>query len=91
MMNFELEFTTEDPVLTPIDSYLIDIIDQSEFDGFSLSFKIFGPERRKSLTLKSLTNLTKRKMSLSELTKRKMSLSKTWRRTSDPQGISSEP
>ena len=84
MMNFELEFTTEDPVLTPIDSYLIDIIDQSEFDGFSLSFKIFGPERRKSLTLKALTNLKKRKLSVSMTA---MSLSKrlSWRRTSDPQ------
>ena len=84
-MNFDLEFTTEDPVLTPIDSDLIDIIDQSEFDGFSFYNEFFGPVRRKSLTIKSL-----RKMSLSVSV---MSLSKmiTWRRTSDPQGISSEP
>ena len=90
MMNFDQLFTTEDPVLTLIDSDLIAIIDQSDFDGFSFYNEIFGPERRKSLTLKSLTNLTKRKMSLSVSV---MSLSKmmTWRRTSDPQGISSEP
>ena len=85
MMNFDLEFTTEDPVLTPIDSDLIDIIDQSEFDGFSYYNKIFEPERRKSLTLKALTNLKKRKLSVSMTA---MSLSKrlSWRRTSDPQG-----
>ena len=83
-MNFDLEFTTEDPVLTPIDSDLIDIIDQSEFDGFSYYNNIFEPERRKSLTLKALTNLKKRKLSVSMTA---MSLSKrlSWRRTSDPQ------
>jgi hypothetical protein len=83
VMNFDLEFTTEDPVLTPIDSE-IDIIDQSEFDGFSFYNKIFEPERRKSLTLKTLTNLKKRKLSVSMTA---MSLSKrlSWRRTSDPQ------
>ena len=83
-MYFDLEFTTEDPVLTPIDSDLIDIIDQSEFDGFSFYNNIFEPERRKSLTLKTLTNLKKRKLSVSMTA---MSLSKrlSWRRTSDPQ------
>ena len=34
-INFDPEFTEEDPVMTPINSELVDNIDQSEFKGFS--------------------------------------------------------
>ena len=34
-INFDPEFTEEDPVMTPINSELVDNIDQSEFNGFS--------------------------------------------------------
>ncbi|XP_055541344.1 protein kinase C isoform X3 [Wyeomyia smithii] len=45
-LNFDTEFTKEDPVLTPVPKDIIRCINQEEFSGFSFVNAEFGPERR---------------------------------------------
>ncbi|XP_053697413.1 protein kinase C [Sabethes cyaneus] len=45
-LNFDTEFTKEDPVLTPVPKDIIRCINQEEFAGFSFVNAEFGPERR---------------------------------------------
>ncbi|XP_058823229.1 protein kinase C-like isoform X2 [Topomyia yanbarensis] len=45
-LNFDTEFTKEDPVLTPVPKDIIRCINQEEFAGFSFVNSEFGPERR---------------------------------------------
>jgi novel protein kinase C epsilon type len=45
-VNFDTEFTREEPVLTPVPADIIRCINQDEFAGFSFVNKEFGPERR---------------------------------------------
>ncbi|XP_072742987.1 calcium-independent protein kinase C isoform X4 [Anoplolepis gracilipes] len=44
-MNFDTEFTKEDPVLTPEDAEEVSYINQEEFRGFSMVNKDFNPAR----------------------------------------------
>ncbi|XP_067206028.1 protein kinase C isoform X3 [Linepithema humile] len=44
-MNFDTEFTKEDPVLTPEDTDEVSYINQEEFRGFSMVNKDFNPAR----------------------------------------------
>lgn len=44
-MNFDTEFTKEDPVLTPEDTEEVSYINQEEFRGFSMVNKDFNPAR----------------------------------------------
>lgn len=44
-MNFDTEFTKEDPVLTPEDPDEVSYINQEEFQGFSFVNKDFNPAR----------------------------------------------
>lgn len=44
-MNFDTEFTKEDPVLTPEESEDVNYINQEEFRGFSMVNKDFNPAR----------------------------------------------
>lgn len=44
-MNFDAEFTKEDPVLTPEDPEELSCINQEEFDGFSYVNEDFNPAR----------------------------------------------
>ncbi|XP_070500919.1 protein kinase C [Chironomus tepperi] len=45
-VNFDTEFTREEPVLTPVPADIIRCINQDEFAGFSFVNKDYGPERR---------------------------------------------
>ncbi|XP_055638560.1 protein kinase C isoform X2 [Toxorhynchites rutilus septentrionalis] len=45
-LNFDTEFTKEDPVLTPVPNDIIRCINQEEFAGFSFMNPEFGPERK---------------------------------------------
>lgn len=45
-VNFDTEFTREEPVLTPVPNDIIRCINQDEFNGFSFVNREFGPERR---------------------------------------------
>lgn len=45
-LNFDTEFTKEEPVLTPVPNDVIRCINQEEFAGFSFVNKNFGPERK---------------------------------------------
>uniref|UniRef100_A0A182VZQ9 protein kinase C n=1 Tax=Anopheles minimus TaxID=112268 RepID=A0A182VZQ9_9DIPT len=45
-LNFDTEFTKEDPVLTPVPNDIIRCINQDEFGGFSFTNPEFGPERK---------------------------------------------
>lgn len=45
-LNFDTEFTKEEPVLTPVPNDVIRCINQDEFAGFSFVNKNFGPERK---------------------------------------------
>lgn len=45
-VNFDTEFTREDPVLTPVPADIIRCINQDEFAGFSFVNREFGPERK---------------------------------------------
>lgn len=45
-LNFDAEFTKEEPVLTPVPSDVMRCINQEEFAGFSFVNPNFGPERR---------------------------------------------
>lgn len=45
-LNFDTEFTKEDPVLTPVPNDIIRCINQEEFSGFSFVNNEFGPERK---------------------------------------------
>lgn len=45
VMNFDTEFTKEDPVLTPEDPDEVSYINQEEFQGFSFVNKDFNPAR----------------------------------------------
>ncbi|XP_055676717.1 protein kinase C-like [Lutzomyia longipalpis] len=45
-LNFDAEFTKEEPVLTPVPVDTIRCINQDEFAGFSFVNPDFGPERR---------------------------------------------
>ncbi|XP_050089339.1 protein kinase C isoform X3 [Anopheles aquasalis] len=45
-LNFDTEFTKEDPVLTPVPNDIIRCINQDEFAGFSFTNPEFGPERK---------------------------------------------
>lgn len=45
-LNFDTEFTKEEPVLTPVPNDVIRCINQDEFSGFSFVNKNFGPERK---------------------------------------------
>ncbi|XP_055607744.1 protein kinase C [Uranotaenia lowii] len=45
-LNFDTEFTKEDPVLTPVPNDIIRCINQEEFAGFSFVNHEFGPERK---------------------------------------------
>ena len=45
-VNFDTEFTREEPVLTPVPADIIRCINQEEFAGFSFVNKDYGPERR---------------------------------------------
>lgn len=45
-LNFDTEFTKEEPVLTPVPNDVIRCINQDEFTGFSFVNKNFGPERK---------------------------------------------
>ncbi|XP_058119041.1 protein kinase C isoform X3 [Anopheles ziemanni] len=45
-LNFDTEFTKEDPVLTPVPNDIIRCINQDEFSGFSFTNPEFGPERK---------------------------------------------
>ncbi|XP_055708422.1 protein kinase C [Phlebotomus papatasi] len=45
-LNFDAEFTKEEPVLTPVPVDTIRCINQDEFAGFSFVNADFGPERR---------------------------------------------
>lgn len=47
-VNFDTEFTREDPVLTPIPNDIVRCINQDEFSGFSFVNKEYGPERKVS-------------------------------------------
>ncbi len=42
VMNFDTEFTKEEPTLTPVNPELIKTINQDEFRGFSFYNKQFG-------------------------------------------------
>ncbi len=42
VVNFDAEFTREEPVLTPINIELVKTIHQDEFKGFSFYNKDFG-------------------------------------------------
>ena len=42
VLNFDQEFTKEDPVLTPVNPELIKTINQEEFQGFSFYNQEFG-------------------------------------------------
>ena len=42
VVNFDQEFTREDPVLTPINPELVKTINQEEFKGFSFYNREFG-------------------------------------------------
>ncbi|CAO1406792.1 unnamed protein product [Diamesa tonsa] len=45
-INFDTEFTKEEPVLTPVPADVTRCINQDEFSGFSFVNKEFGPERK---------------------------------------------
>ncbi|XP_053671029.1 LOW QUALITY PROTEIN: protein kinase C-like [Anopheles nili] len=45
-LNFDTEFTKEDPVLTLVPNDIIRCINQDEFAGFSFTNPEFGPERK---------------------------------------------
>lgn len=45
-LNFDTEFTKEDPILTPVPNDVIRCINQDEFAGFSFVNANFGPERK---------------------------------------------
>lgn len=45
-VNFDTEFTREEPVLTPVPGDIVRCINQDEFAGFSFVNKDYGPERR---------------------------------------------
>lgn len=45
-LNFDTEFTKEEPVLTPVPNDVIRCINQDEFSGFSFVNPNFGPERK---------------------------------------------
>jgi novel protein kinase C epsilon type len=45
-VNFDTEFTREEPVLTPVPNDVVRCINQDEFAGFSFVNKEFGPERK---------------------------------------------
>lgn len=44
-MNFDTDFTKEEPVLTPEESDDVNYINQEEFRGFSMVNKDFNPAR----------------------------------------------
>lgn len=44
-MNFDAEFTKEDPVLTPINADVVRSINQEEFRGFSFINPDYNPAR----------------------------------------------
>lgn len=45
-LNFDTEFTKEEPVLTPVPGDVVRTINQDEFAGFSFVNPNFGPERK---------------------------------------------
>jgi novel protein kinase C epsilon type len=45
-LNFDTEFTKEEPILTPVPPDIIRCINQDEFGGFSYVNGEFGPERK---------------------------------------------
>lgn len=45
-LNFDTEFTKEEPVLTPVPNDIVRCINQEEFSGFSFTNAEFGPERK---------------------------------------------
>uniref|UniRef100_A0A336LXQ1 protein kinase C n=1 Tax=Culicoides sonorensis TaxID=179676 RepID=A0A336LXQ1_CULSO len=45
-LNFDTEFTKEEPVLTPVPNDIVRCINQEEFAGFSFTNAEFGPERK---------------------------------------------
>lgn len=44
-LNFDAEFTKEEPVLTPINSEVVRSINQEEFKGFSFINREYNPSR----------------------------------------------
>ena len=44
-LNFDAEFTKEDPILTPINADIVRSINQEEFRGFSMINPDFNPAR----------------------------------------------
>lgn len=44
-LNFDAEFTKEDPILTPVNSEVVRSINQEEFKGFSFINRDFNPAR----------------------------------------------
>lgn len=44
-MNFDAEFTKEEPVLTPVHHSMLQSVNQDEFKGFSFVNKDFNPNR----------------------------------------------
>lgn len=46
VLNFDTEFTKEEPVLTPVQPDIVRSINQDEFAGFSFVNTEFGPERK---------------------------------------------
>jgi len=55
-VNFDAEFTREEPVLTPINPELVKTINQDEFSGFSFYNKDFGrrPQPQAALSQQQL-------------------------------------
>lgn len=45
-LNFDTEFTKEEPTLTPVGNDVVRSINQDEFAGFSYINPNFGPERK---------------------------------------------
>lgn len=45
-LNFDVEFTKEEPVLTPVPNDVVRTINQDEFAGFTFVNPNFGPERK---------------------------------------------
>lgn len=45
VLNFDAEFTREDPILTPVNIEVLRSINQEEFKGFSFLNKDFNPAR----------------------------------------------
>ena len=44
-LNFDTEFTKEEPTLTPIMAEVVKAINQADFDGFSYVNSMYNPSR----------------------------------------------